>query len=114
MRELKPLHTDNTVEVPRRVWNQVEGRLKNKKQQQKLFRLKVISGVAACLLVAVGLSYISLGFNSDQSQFASNGNYKSIVFEDLSTESSYYDFDQVVALKSAIIATDPNFAKRHK
>ncbi len=115
MNELKKLHTDHTIEVPRRVWNQVEGRLNNNKQKKKLLRLKVLSGVAACLAIAFVLSFISLEITGKEGQFASNGNYKSMVFEDLETSNEgLYDFDQVVELKSAIIATDPSFAKRHR
>ncbi len=115
MNELKPLHQDNTVEVPRRVWNQLESKLNNNKQKKKLLRMKVISGVAACLIAAFGLSYLSVGISGDKGSFASNGNYKSMVFEDLEKEeSSLYDFNQVAKLKSVILNSHPSFAKRHR
>jgi len=115
MQELKPLHTDHNVEVPRRVWNQVEGRLNNEKQKTKLLRLKMLSGIAACLVFAFILSYASMGLSTSQSNFASNGNYKSMVFENLEVQNAnLYDFKQVKELKTTLVATDPSFAKRRR
>lgn len=115
MNKLKPLHKDNTVEVPRRVWNQVESRLNSSKQKKKLLRLKILSGVAACLLAAFGLSYLSIEIGGNQGSFASNGQYKSMVFETLDeSDSDLYDYNQVVKLKTAIIAAQPSFGKRHR
>ena len=113
MQELKQLHNDHTVEVPRRVWNQVEGRLNNEKQKSKLLRLKMLTGIAACLAIAFILSYASLGISGASNNFASNGNYKSMVFEDLEKQdANLYDFRQVKTLKTALVATNPSFAKR--
>ncbi len=115
MSELKPLHKDNTVEVPRRVWNQVEGRLNNSKQKKKLLRLKVISGLAACLLGAFVLSYVSFEIGGNRDSFASNGQYKSMVFENLdSSDSELYDFDQVTKLKVSLVNSQPSFGRRNR
>ena len=115
MSELKPLHKDNTVEVPRRVWNQVEGRLNNSKQKKKLLRLKVISGLAACLLGAFVLSYVSFETGGNRDSFARNGQYKSMVFENLdSSDSELYDFDQVTKLKVSLVNSQPSFGRRNR
>ncbi len=115
MNELKPLHKDNTLEVPRRVWNQVESRLNNSKQKKKLLRLKVISGVAACLLAAFGLSYLSMEISGKNDSFASNGQYKSMVFESLDlSDSNLYDFKQVVKLRNTLVESQPSFGRKSR
>ena len=116
MNELKPLHTDNQEDVPRRVWNQVEGKLNNDRQKRKLLRLRMITGVAACFIVASIFSYISLGFDHSNNQtFASNENYKSMAFEALEAPTSQlFDYNQVNDLKTTLVKMEPSFARRRK
>lgn len=114
MNELKPLYDDHKVEVPRRVWNQIEGKLNEKKQKQKYFRLRAISAVAACFIIASVLSYIKLGFEShNPGLFVTNESYKSMIFEQLDeVDAPLYDYEQVKDLKNVIIAQQPSFANR--
>lgn len=119
MEDLKPLYDDHVVDVPRRVWNQIESKLTEKKQERKYFRLRAISAVAACFIVASVLSLMKLGFTqgsqANPTLFATNEAYKSILFEDLAeAEEPLYDYQQVFQLREAILATDPNFGKRVK
>lgn len=116
MNELKPLHTDNHEDVPRRVWNQVEGKLNSDRQKSKLLRLRMITGVAACFIVASVFSYIKLGFDQTNNQaFASNENYKSMAFEVLEEPTEQlYDYNQVNQLKSTLVKMEPGFARRRK
>jgi len=114
MNELKPLHTDNHEDVPRRVWNQVEGKLNNDRQKRKLLRLRMITGVAACFILASVFSFFSTGLDHSNNQtFASNENYKSMVFEDLEEPSALlFDYTQLQQLRSTLVKIDPVFARR--
>lgn len=119
MEDLKPLYEDHKVDVPRRVWNQIESKLNEKKQAQKFFRLRAISAVAACFIVAAVLSMMKMGFTqntqANPTLFATNEAYKSMIFEDLAeAEIPMYDYQQVFNLKETLVATDPTFAKRVK
>lgn len=119
MQDLKPLYEDHTVEVPRRVWNQIESKLNEKKQERKFFRLRAISAVAACFVVATVLSLMKVGFTQNSQAnptlFATNEAYKSMLFEDLTrAEIPMYDYQQVFNLRDVILETDPSFGKRVK
>lgn len=114
MTELKPLYDDHTVEVPRRVWNQVENKINNRKERQKYMRLKAFSAIAACFVIASLFSYVKFGFNShNPNMFASNETYKSMIFEDLEhANAPIYDYQQVQEITAVIIKNNPNFAHR--
>lgn len=115
MNELKPLHQDHHVEVPRRVWNQIESKLDQKKQRSKFIRLRSISAVAACFVIAAVFSYIQLGFTQhNEKSFVTNESYKSMIFEDLSVvkENHLYDYTQLKEINTLVNTANPYFAKR--
>lgn len=116
MNNLKPLHEDHQEEVPRRVWNQIEGKLNEKKQHKKFLRLRTITGIAACFIVAAIFSYVNLGFSKhNPGLFATNESYKSIVFEELSESSELiYDYQQIKSLQVELIRNTPSFGDRNR
>ena len=116
MSDLKPLHQDHQVEVPRRVWNQIEGKMTGEKQRRKLFRLRAVSAIAACFVFAAVLSYINFNItHQNPKSFATNGTYKSMVFEDLSEPTSLiYNYNQLKEINSLVLSTNPSFGKRNR
>jgi len=117
MNELKPLYQDHQAEVPRRVWNQIDSKLSAQKQRRKFLRLRTISAVAACFVIAAVLSYIQLGFTQyNEQKFVTSESYKSILFEDLQEvgNNHLYDYAQLKEINSLVISTNPSFAKRTK
>ena len=116
MNELNTLHKDHQVEVPRRVWNQIEGKINQERQRKKFTRLRMFTGIAACFIIASIFSYLRLEFVDHNPQvFATNEAYKSMIWEDLEeSNSALYDFEQVLELKSAIIASEPSFGRRNR
>ena len=116
MNDLKPLYDDHQVEVPRRVWNQIESKLNERKQHQNFIKLRTFTAIAACFIIACIFSYIKLGFASHNPQlFSSSETYKSMIFEDLESKNApIYDYNQVKDLKMAILKSQPSFGNRNR
>lgn len=117
MTELKPLYQDHQVEVPRRVWNQIDAKLNQQKQKRKFVRLRTISAIAACFVVAAVLSYVKLGFTQyNESSFVTTESYKSMIFENLDqvNDDFMYDYSQLKEINSLVLNDNPSFGKRNR
>lgn len=96
--------------APSGAWDRIELKLNEDSLKSKLGRYKMLT-IAAVGLTAVCTVFIFshlLNHPNNPDLFSSNGNYKSIVMEELYTDGAQiYDLEQIISLKNAYTGIKP-------
>lgn len=112
---LNQLPEDHRVEVPKQLWDRVEGKIDLHKKGKRIRSLRIALSAAAIFVVVLGIGLIY--FTQQQHNpniFATNHQYSQIVFEDLKSPSQpLYDQQQLEKLNHIVLKSYPNFLDTH-
>lgn len=100
--DLNKLPNDHHLKVPDRIWNQLESKLDIRKKESRIRRLRIISSVAACLVLVTG--YIAINqYNTFQS-FERSYSASKLEFESLdSSAQPRYDAYELNKLQQHVV-----------